>query len=187
MRLFVHDAAHDAAEAFDGGAAGFAVRLDDALALALEQAAFEFLALGGEGEQALAAVGAALCLGDVALLDEGAEHAGQALFGDAEHGEEFADRHASVAADEMQHPVMGAAEAEFFEDDIGGVGEIAVGEKQHVLGGADFRLAEEEEIGAGGGIGLGILHDHSGFRRRVAPRRSGRRHGWHAGKLRQEC
>ena len=61
-------------------------------------------------EQALAAVGFAGLLLDIAVVDQLAQHAGQALLGDLEDVEQVGDRHAGLEIDEIQHPVVGAAE-----------------------------------------------------------------------------
>ena len=102
----------------------------------------------GQGQQPLAAVGAALGLGDEAALDQLGQHARQALFGDAQDGQQVADRDAGVAADEMQRAVMRPAEAELVQDRVGGVGEVAIGEEQQVLRGADVLLAQEQQVAA---------------------------------------
>ena len=41
-------------------------------------------------------------------------------------------RHAGIAADEMQHPVMGPAKAELLQDRVGIGHEIPVGEEQQL-------------------------------------------------------
>ena len=89
-------------------------------------------ALGGRVELALAAVARALHLHDVAGVDQLLQHARQALLGDLQHVEQFGDRQARPAVDEMQHPVMGAAEAVVGEDLVGVGGEVAIGEEQQL-------------------------------------------------------
>ena len=89
-------------------------------------------ALGGRVELALAAVARALHLHDVAGVDQLLQDARQALLGDLQHVEQFGDRQPGLAVDEMQHPVMGAAEAVVGEDLVGVGGEIAIGEEQQL-------------------------------------------------------
>ena len=88
------------------------------------------LALGGDVEQPLAAVVGALLLQHIALVDQLLEHAPERLLGDLQDVEQFGDLHAGIAVDEMQHPVMRAAEAELRQHVVGIADEIAIGEEQ---------------------------------------------------------
>ena len=81
-------------------------------------------------EQALAAVDAAGPLHDIALVDELLQHAPEALLGDFQHVEQIGDAQAGMAGDEVQHAMVGPAEAEILQDRIGVAGEIAIGEEQ---------------------------------------------------------
>ena len=88
------------------------------------------LALRRDVEQPLAAVVRALLLHHVALVDELLEHATERLLGDLEDVEQLGDLHAGIAVDEMQHPVMRAAEAELGQHVVGIADEVAIGEEQ---------------------------------------------------------
>ena len=83
-------------------------------------------------EQALAAVLRAFLLHHVALVDQLLEHAAERLLGDVEDVEQVGDLHAGIAVDEMQHAVMGAAEAELGQHLVGVADEIAIGEEQQL-------------------------------------------------------
>ena len=84
----------------------------------------------GRIEFALAAVARALQLDDMAGVDQLLEHARQALLGDLQHVEQFGDGQAGLAVDEMQHAVMGAAEAVVGQDLVRIGGEVAIGEEE---------------------------------------------------------
>ena len=90
------------------------------------------LAFGGDVEQPLAPIIGALLLHHVALVDELLEHASERLLGDLENVEQLGNLHPRVAIDEMQHPVMGAAEAEFRQHLVGIADEIPIGEEQEL-------------------------------------------------------
>ncbi len=90
----------------------------------------ELGALRRDVEQALAAVELALLLLDVAHVDELLEHAPQRLLGDLQNVQQLRNLHARVAIDEMQDPVMCAAEPESHEDVVRIADEVAIGEKQ---------------------------------------------------------
>ena len=110
----------------------FAEGAVDALGLQAGELERQRLALRRHVEQALAAVLRALLLHHVALVDQLLEHAAERLLGDVEDVEQVGDLHAGIAVDEMQHPVMGAAEAELGEHLVGVADEIAVGEEQQL-------------------------------------------------------
>ena len=86
--------------------------------------------LAREIEEALAPVVGARLLQHIALVDELLEHAAERLLGDLEDVEQFGDLHARIAVDEMQHPVVRAAEAEFLQHVVGIADEVAIGEEQ---------------------------------------------------------
>ena len=90
------------------------------------------LALRRDVKQALAAVVRALLLQHVALVDQLLEHAAERLLGDVQDVEQVGDLHARVAVDEMQHPVVGAAEAELEQHLVRVADEIAIGKKQEL-------------------------------------------------------
>ena len=90
------------------------------------------LALGGDVKQALAAVVVAVLLHDIALVEQLLEHAAERLLGDLQHVEQIGDLHAGIAVDEMQHPVMRAAEPELRQLVVGVADEIAIGEEQQL-------------------------------------------------------
>ena len=81
-------------------------------------------------EEPLAAVMGALALHDIALVDELLEHAAERLLGDFQDIEEVGDLDAGIAVDEVQHAMVGAAEAEFCQHLVGIADEIAIGEEQ---------------------------------------------------------
>ncbi len=81
-------------------------------------------------EKALAAIGMAGALFDIAVVDQLAQHARQALLGDLEDIEKVGDGHARAQIDEIQHPVVGAAEPLTLKNGICVAGEITIGEKE---------------------------------------------------------
>ena len=89
-------------------------------------------AFGGREQQPLPAVVGALALHDVALIEQLLEHPPERLLGDLQDVEQVGNLDAGIAVDEMQHPVMGAAEAELFEHVVGIAHEVAVGEEQEL-------------------------------------------------------
>ena len=89
-------------------------------------------ALGGGEKKTLPAIGVAGLLHDVALVHQLLQHAAERLLGDAQHLEQVGDLQPRIAADEMHHAVMGAAEAERLQHMVGVADEIAIGEKQQL-------------------------------------------------------
>jgi len=176
-----HDAAHDPAEAINGGGAGVAIRSGEDFALTFEEAALESFAGFGQGEMALTAVSSAAGLGDIIVFHQRGQNAGEALLGDAKNRQEFTDGDAGTATDKVDGAVMGAAEAEFFQYGVGGRGEIPVGEEEKILSLPHLFLTEEEMAGAGWWFGVERAHARS-------PRvRTATAQGSHAGKLGQSC
>jgi hypothetical protein len=100
--------------------------------LQIDEVAGQRLALWGQIEQALAAVGRAGTAVDEALVHQLAQHAPEALLGDAQDVEQVGHPHAGMTIDEVQHAVVGAAEAETLEDVVGVAHEIAIGEEQEL-------------------------------------------------------
>src|SRR5205814_7353598 len=105
-----------------------AIRAADPGALQLRQPMFELAAAVGQFQQALPPVLRAAMLDDEAAAQQLSQHTVQALFGDAENIEQFADRDVRVAADEMHNAVMRPAKVVFGEDFVGLGGEIPIGE-----------------------------------------------------------
>ena len=81
-------------------------------------------------KQPLAAIIGAFFLHDVAFIDQLLEDATERLFGDFQHIEQFGDLHAGIAVDEVQHAVVGAAEAELFQHLVRITDEFTIGEEQ---------------------------------------------------------
>ena len=81
-------------------------------------------------EQPLAAVLRAAMLDDETLAHQLPEDAVEALLGDAQDVEQFADRHVRMPPDEMHDPVMRPAKTVLREDRVGLGGEITIGKKQ---------------------------------------------------------
>src|SRR5690348_4841344 len=111
-------------------------------ALVLRQLTLELDALDGEFEETLPAVALAGALLNEALAHELAEDARQALLGDLQNVEQFADAHLRMAPDEIDHAVMRAAETIAHEHRIGLGGEVAIGIEQELDALPDFVLAE---------------------------------------------
>ena len=95
-------------------------------------------ALGGDEEPPLAAVVVAGALHDEAFVDELLQDAREALLGDLQDVEKVGDAQARIAVHEMQHAMMGAAEAVFLEHRVGVAGEIAIGEEQQLDAGDEI-------------------------------------------------
>ena len=102
-----------------------------------------------------------------ALIDQLLEHAAERLLGDVEDLQQVGDLHAGIAVDEMQHPVMGAAEGELAEHLVRVADEIAIGEKQQfddvpdrLRGRRRRRGASHRALGKGGGLGVHIYVSH---------------------------
>ncbi len=90
----------------------------------------ERLAFRRDEEEPLTPVGGPGALDDVAVVDEFAQHAAEALLGDFQDIEQIGDPDAGMAVDEMQHPVVRAAEIEARQHLVGVADEVAIGEKQ---------------------------------------------------------
>src|SRR5260221_14154008 len=81
-------------------------------------------------EQPLTSVIGGRPLGDVALVDQLLEDAAEGLLGDFENIKEFRDLHSRIAIDEMQYPVMSAAESKHLERIIRVADEVPIGKEQ---------------------------------------------------------
>jgi hypothetical protein len=86
----------------------------------------------GKLEKALPPVVRAWSLLDEFLPYQVPKNAVQALLGNSQDAEQLANRHLRMAPDEMNHTVMGAAEAKLRQDGIGLRGEISIGEEQQL-------------------------------------------------------
>src|SRR5262249_48181338 len=148
--LAIDHRAQELAHGLGAGRADVGNRTVDAVGLQPRQLAHQRLALGGGVEQPLPAVVIAGLLDDVALVEKLLEHAPQRLLGDAQDVEEIGDLQPGIAVDEMQHPVMGPAEAERLELMVGIAHEVAVGEEQELN---DIPAQIARTGAAGGGLG----------------------------------
>src|SRR5450755_4795587 len=125
------------------------------------------LALRRHIQETLPPVLRAFLLHHEALIDQLLEHAAERLLGDVENLQQVGDLHAGIAVDEMQHPVMGAPEAELGEHLVRIADEIAIGEKQQLddvpdrLGMRRCRArALGQAVGRGGDLGAHIYVSH---------------------------
>ena len=84
----------------------------------------------GRKKEALAPVARAGTHIDIAAVEQVLHHAIETLFGDLEDVQQLGHRQSRPAADEVQHPVMRAAEAEAVQQTVCIAHEIAVGEEQ---------------------------------------------------------
>ena len=126
---------HRAQELADRIRAGWpdvAQRAVDPVGLQAGELRDQRLALGGGEKKALPPVVIAGLLHDIAFVEQLLEHPSQRLLGDAQHVEQVGDLQAGIAVDEMQHPVMGPAEAEGLELMVGVADEIPIGEEQQL-------------------------------------------------------
>ena len=105
-------------------------RARDPLGLQAGELHGELLALRRDEKEAVAAVVRPFLLHHVALVDQLLEHAPERLLGDAQDVEQVRDLHAGIAVDEMQHPVMRAAEAELLQHVVRIGDEVPVGKEQ---------------------------------------------------------
>jgi hypothetical protein len=81
-------------------------------------------------QKPLAAIVRARALQHIALINELFEHAAEGLFGDFQDVEQVGDFDAGIAIDEVQHPMVRAAEAKLYQHFIRIADEIAIGEEQ---------------------------------------------------------
>ena len=142
-----HDAQHDLAESLHRIGPRIAVGARDSRALIGGQHLLQRAPAFGQAEQALAPVPTPLALVDESFAHELAEHAAQALLGDAQDFEQFRYRDAGIAPHEIDHAVMRPTEALFRQDGVRPRGEVAVGEEQHLDALPQFLVAQEERVG----------------------------------------
>ena len=90
---------------------------------------------------------------DEAVVDELAQHAVQALLGDAEEVEELVDGEAGPAVDEVDRAVVGAAVLALGEDAVGVGGEAAVGEEHQLDALPQLVVGQEQQLLAARRIG----------------------------------
>jgi len=91
----------------------------------------------------------ALLLQHVTLVDQLLEYAAERLLRDLENVQQLGDLHAGVAVDEMQDPVMRAAEPEFGQHVIGIADEVAIGKEQQLNNVPDRLAATRSVLGIG--------------------------------------
>ena len=78
------------------------------------------------------------------------EHASERLFGDLQNHQQVCNLDAGIAVDEVQHPVVRAAEAEFGQHMVGIADEIAVSEEQELDNVPDRLVRAVRRIGGAG-------------------------------------
>ena len=83
---------------------------------------------------------------DEALAHQLAQDPAQALLGDVEDAEQVGHRHARVAPDEIDDPVVGPAKSKGGKGLVGFGGEIAVGKEQHLDALPQLVLAQKQRI-----------------------------------------
>jgi len=108
------------------------------------------LALWRDEQESLAAVVGALALHHVPLVDQLLEHAPERLFGDLQNHQQVRNLDAGIAVDEVEHPMMGAAEAEFSEHVVGVTDKVAVSEEQEFDNVPDRLVRPVRGIGGAG-------------------------------------
>ena len=126
------DPQHNFPKTFHGPRSGLTVRVGDPCPLWLRQLSFESASLWRQFEETLPPIVGAGLLQDELLPNQLAKDAAQALFGDAQDGQEFADGHLGVSSDKMNDAVMGAAKTASRQDGVGLGGEITIGKKQQL-------------------------------------------------------
>ena len=102
----------------------------DAAGLSGAQNLEKVAALLGGKQQALAAVGFAMSLGNISAVDQLAQDARQALFGDPQDIEQIGHGHARTQIDEIDDTVVGPAEPLHFEQGIRIANEVPVGKEE---------------------------------------------------------
>ena len=81
-------------------------------------------------KEPLAPILVAFALINILLLDKLLENPRKTLLGDTQDIEQLRNRHAGIAADEMDDAMMRPPKAEIGEDCVGVGNEIAIGEEQ---------------------------------------------------------
>ena len=107
----------------------------------------------GQVQVAVAAVLDADAALDEAVVDELAQHAVQALLGDAEELEQLVDGQPGPAVDEVDRPVVGAAVLALLEDAVGVGGEAAIGEEHQLDALPELVVGQEQQLLAARRIG----------------------------------
>src|SRR5262249_9252062 len=130
VSLLGDDSEQHPAKPLPGRGARLGIRVGDASALRFRQLPLELGSFYREFEKPLPPVPWARTLEDQALADQLAEDTVQALLGDAQNAEQFADGDPRVASDEMDHTMMGASKIVLRKNLIRFGGEIAIGEVQ---------------------------------------------------------
>jgi hypothetical protein len=102
-------------------------------------------------EKALPAILRAGMLDNETLADELAKHPVEALLGDPQNQQQFADRHLRPSSHEMDHPMMRSAEIVLRQDRVGLGGEVAIGEEQQLNALPHLLIAEEGRFASGFG------------------------------------
>ena len=82
-----------------------------------------------------------------ALPHQLTKDAAQALFGDAQYAEQFADSHLRMASDEVDDAMMGTPKTVLRENRIGFCGEIAIRKEQELDPLAQLVLTQERWVG----------------------------------------
>lgn len=149
---FVNDAEHHLAETFDGFGAGFPIGLGDAPALVARQLAFQFLAAVGQIEQALTPVLQPRALFHELPIDQLFQDTRKALLRYPQNAEQLGNRGTRIAADEIDHPMVGAPETILGQNRVRPGGEVAIGEEQQLHRLIEFLLSQKQRIGHGVGL-----------------------------------
>jgi hypothetical protein len=124
------DPQHDLPETLHGPRSGLPVGVGDPQPLRLRKLSFEIATLWRQFEETLPPIVRAGLLQNELLPNQLAEDSAQALLGDAQGDQEFADGHLGVSSDKMNDAVMGAAKTVPRQDRVGLGGEITIGKKQ---------------------------------------------------------
>ena len=140
--LFGENAQQYLAKSLDGAGSGSAISGGDPSALRRRQATFQFAAAVGQLQKPLPPVVGAAMLRDKSLPHELAQYPAQALFCDAQSGEQLANRHLRMTTDEMHDPVMRPPETVLREDRVGLRGKVPIREEQQLDALADRLVAD---------------------------------------------
>ena len=150
MRIFPHQPAHDAAKAVHRRRARFAIGAHHSLSLAFKKAAFQSHALIGQCQAPLPPVALTWRLHHIAIAHQRLQHAPQALLGDAQNAQQFANGDSRPPPYKMQHAMMRPPHIQRRQDFIRTGGEIAIAKEQQILGKAKFFFPQEQQIAPGG-------------------------------------
>ncbi len=114
--LLIDQAQQNLSIALNSGAAGLSVGAGHAGALRGGNAFFQFDAFGREVQEALPPVSRPLPLDHKSALDQLAQNAAEALFGNSKNTQKFGHRYSGISPDEMDRPMMGASKSELPKD-----------------------------------------------------------------------